>query len=85
MGGSMFKPPKADPAALLQQQQALDAQRSAVEEQRRLLAEQEAEQKQQRDRATASRRARMANGGISLLAMNEVGVDRAPVQQKLGG
>lgn len=85
MGGSMFKPPKADPAALLQQQQALEAQQRAVEEQRQVLAEQQAEQQTQRDRATASRRARMANGGISLLAMNEIGVDRAPVQQKLGG
>ena len=83
--GGMFRVPKADPAALLQQQQALEDQRAAVEEQRKVLAEQEAEQKRQRDRATAARKARQGAGGISLLANTDAGVDRAtPLQRQLG-
>jgi septal ring factor EnvC (AmiA/AmiB activator) len=83
--GGMMRAPKADPAALLQQQEALEAQRTAVEEQRQVLADQEAEQQKQRDRATAARKARQGAGGISLLANTEVGVDRAaPLQQRLG-
>jgi hypothetical protein len=49
------------------------------------VAEQEAEQKRQRDRATAARKARQGAGGISLLANTEAGVDRAtPLQRQLG-